>query len=104
MTRRTSSILLIAMIVIALIGGLAYYAAHAFDLTGEEGIGSQTSALPQLIQNGVYPPLHLEPYAEIAHTDVNPYGINTFLHQEVEVAKREEQLRDRKSTRLNSSH
>jgi hypothetical protein len=93
MTRRISTYLLIALIVIAITGGLAYYATHAFELTGEEGIGSQTSALPQLLQNVIYPPLRLEPYADIAHTDGNPYGINTFLHQEVEVAKREEQLR-----------
>ncbi len=82
-----------AALSLAAAGGLIYYATQAFELTGEEGTGSQVSALPQLAQNILYPPLRLDPYAEIEHADVNPFGINTFLHQEVEVAKRERQVR-----------
>ncbi len=74
-------------------GQLVFYFTHAFELTGEEDPAAQIAALPLLAQNILYPPLRLEPYAEMQHTGVNPYGINTFLHQEVEVAKREEQVR-----------
>jgi len=87
-----STLIAIAACLVAF-AGLAYYAAHAFELSGEEGRGGQIAALPQLIQNITYPAPRTEPFAVIDHADVNPYGINTFLHQEVEPAKREQQLK-----------
>jgi hypothetical protein len=33
-----------------------------------------------------------QPYAHVQHADVNPYGVNTFLNQEVEPEKRELQV------------
>lgn len=91
MTKRTWIALAVLIVIAA--AGLGYYFTRPFELTGEESRGSQVAALPQLAQNAIYPPLRLDPYAEIQHTGVNPFGINTFLHQEVEVAKREEQVR-----------
>lgn len=61
-------------------------------LTGEEELFGQVRGVGQLALNITQPPLRLEPYAEIAHTGVNPFGINTFLHQEVEPEKRERQM------------
>ena len=65
----------------------------AFDLTGEEALAGQVRGLGQLALGLPHKPLQLDPYAEIDYSGLNPYGINTFLHLEVEPAKREEQLR-----------
>ncbi|HEC21875.1 MAG TPA: hypothetical protein ENI95_03040 [Chloroflexi bacterium] len=73
--------------------GLLWLRAHAFDLTGEEDLTSQIGGLAQLALNVVYRRPETQPFAAIEHTGVNPFGINTFLHQEVEVSKREEQVR-----------
>src|SRR5690349_8060428 len=89
---RINYLVSIAVFLLSL-AGLSYYAHHACELSGEESLGGQITALPQLIQNITYPAPRTEPFAVINHADVNPYGINTFLHQEVEPAKREEQLR-----------
>ena len=69
-------------------------AVHAwlFDLTGEEAGLAQVRALGQLTLQAVRPPLDLEPDVPIAGSGVNPFGINTFLQQEVEPAKREKQV------------
>ena len=69
-------------------------AVHAwlFDLTGEEAGLAQVRALGQLALQAVRPPLDLEPDVPITGSGVNPFGINTFLQQEVEPAKRERQV------------
>jgi hypothetical protein len=59
-----------------------------FSITGETQAGPQITALAQLPLNLTTPPLALEPDAAIRHTGLNPFGINTFLHQEVEGKKR----------------
>jgi len=66
--------------------------AWAFEQTGEESLGGQVRGLGQLALNVTHPPLELEPYLPIEHTGINPYGINTFLHSEVEPEKRERQV------------
>jgi hypothetical protein len=65
----------------------------AFNLTGEEDTSQQALGMAQLALNLTHPPLDTRPNAVIQHTGVNPFGINTFLQQEVEPAKREETLR-----------
>jgi hypothetical protein len=67
--------------------------ARVFELTGEEATGGQVAGLMQLPLNLTKPSLKTEPYAIIEHSGINPFGVNTFLHHEVEVAKREEQVR-----------
>jgi hypothetical protein len=83
------------VVVLALVAYQCRQVLHdrAFELTGEEELVSQAGGLAQLALNLTYPPLDLQPYVEIEYADVNPFGINTFLHQEVEPAKREEQVR-----------
>lgn len=86
--------LLIAIVTgVLIIAGLVYYALNAFEFSGETQRGGHITALPQLVQKITYPAPSTDPFAVIAHADVNPYGINTFLHHEVEEAKRDEQLR-----------
>jgi hypothetical protein len=68
--------------------------AYLYSVTGEEDAWEQMKGLGRLIVLQLTnPPLHLEPYAPIAYTGVNPFGVNTFLEQEVEPAKVERALR-----------
>jgi hypothetical protein len=63
-----------------------------FELTGEEGWLQQLHGLGLLAADMIRPGLDLQPEVPIAYNGVNPYGINTFLQQEVEPAKRERQV------------
>jgi len=57
-------------------------------VTGEEDLREQIKGFGRLIVLGLTrPALQLEPYAPISHTGVSPFGINTFLEQEVEPQK-----------------
>ncbi len=62
--------------------------AAMYAVTGEEDLREQIKgtvawALIQLTR----PPLQTAPMTPVAHAGVNPYGVNTFLEQEVEPAK-----------------
>lgn len=68
--------------------------AAMYGVTGEEDLREQIKgtvawALVQLTR----PPLQTAPMAPVAHAGVNPYGVNTFLEQEVEPAKVERAIR-----------
>ncbi|MEZ4669017.1 MAG: hypothetical protein R3E39_14010 [Anaerolineae bacterium] len=63
-----------------------------WSLTGEEDTFSQLRGMMELGGNLLRMQPNTEPIVPISHTDVSPYGVNTFLQQEVEVAKRERQL------------
>ncbi|OQA44225.1 MAG: hypothetical protein BWY52_01676 [Chloroflexi bacterium ADurb.Bin325] len=60
-----------------------------YDLTGEERLFSQLKGLTDLSADLLRPRLHLAADAPIRHTDVSPFGVNVFLNEEVEPAKRE---------------
>lgn len=64
----------------------------AYGITGEEDLLPQVRGLLQRASDLTRTPLALRPETPIAHAGVNPFGINTFLEQEVEPAKREQQL------------
>ena len=49
-------------------------------------------AVGQLAGDLIRPRLNLDPETPIAYNGVNPFGINTFLQQEVEPAKRQRQV------------
>jgi len=57
--------------------------------TGEEALAAQLKGLSDLAADQLRPRLQLAPATTIAHTAVNPYGINVFLEQEAEGVKRE---------------
>lgn len=68
-------------------------AQQLVDLTGETARPSQLRALWNLLLNLTRPPLQLAPDADIKYIkDISPFGINTFLEQEVEASKRERSL------------
>ena len=61
--------------------------------TGEEGALAQVRGMVEVAGNLVRQPLHTDPLAPIDHKTDAPYGINTFLQQEVERPKIEAMLR-----------
>jgi hypothetical protein len=71
--------------------------AWAYRVTGEEGLAQQIKGVAYYAGNLVRPQPRLGDAASseagaIQYADVNPLGINTFLQQEVEPAKRERSL------------
>jgi hypothetical protein len=56
--------------------------------TGETAFLPQIKGLSDRAGDWLRPSLRLEPNAAIEHVAVNPFGVNTFLEQEVEPAKR----------------
>ena len=86
-------------VLILLAGGLALdLAKHGlvwnifWSLTGEETPLSQVRGMVEWAGNFIRQQPQTAPDVPINHTDVPPYGINTFLQQEVEVAKRDRSL------------
>jgi hypothetical protein len=64
-----------------------------FNLTGEESLLPQISGVIQYGLTRLQPPLQTADDAPVQHAGMNPYGVNTFLQNEVEPAKREEAMR-----------
>jgi len=56
--------------------------------TGEEAFLAQVKGLTDLLGDRLRPPLALAPDTVVLHANVNPFGVNTFLEQEAEPAKR----------------
>ncbi len=63
-----------------------------WSLTGEEAPLAQMRGMVEWLGTLTREQPNTAPDLPIQHTDVNPYGINTFLEQEVEPAKREQQV------------
>ncbi len=82
------------LVVIVLAGGGRPVPTDAlFRLTGEEAPPAQVKALTDLLADQLRPRLILGEDRFIPHADVNPFGVNVFLEQEVEPEKRERVVR-----------
>jgi hypothetical protein len=92
MPRRLFPVSLLFLFFLLALVALPSFPAWAFSLTGEESTAGQIRGLLDLAAGSLRPGLDLRPEAPIEHAGVNPYGINTFLQQEVEPAKREKQV------------
>jgi hypothetical protein len=86
-------LLLIGCLALAVLAQRQAIAARLFDLTGEEKPLAQLKGLTDLTADLLRPRRHLAADAAVQHADVNPFGINVFLNEEVEPAKREETVR-----------
>lgn len=92
----TRSILVWLTIVGLLVAG-AWLARHAlsdalFAMTGEDELAGQVRGLLELATQFTHPAPNTAPETAAAYAGVSPFGVNTFLHQEVEPAKRERQV------------
>ncbi len=67
--------------------------AVLFNLTGEEKPLPQISGVIQYSLTRLQPPLQTADDVPVRYADVNPYGVNTFLQNEVEPEKQEEAMR-----------
>lgn len=63
-----------------------------WSITGEETSVGQMRGWVEWMGNVLRPSLRTEPMVAIDHVGDNPYGINTFLEQEVEIWKRDRQV------------
>ena len=79
-----------------ILGGLTFFIlrteparAWMWRQTGEEDFLPQVKGLTDLASDLLRPRLALAADAPMQHADVNPFGINVFLEQEVDPAKRE---------------
>ena len=69
------------------------HARSLYDLTGEENLAAQLRGVGHWVNTAVRPQPSLATDAAIENTAVSPFGVNTFLQQEVEPAKREQSLK-----------
>ena len=63
-----------------------------FALTGEETLLAQIRGFGAWTLGVLRPQPRTSPNVAVAFTDLPPFGVNTFLDQEVEIAKRERSL------------
>ena len=97
-TYRRALIAAVVLIILLTTGLVLDLANHGlawqimWSLTGEEKPVSQMLGMVDWLGNFTREQPQTAPDVPINHTGVNPYGINTFLEQEVEPAKREQQV------------
>jgi hypothetical protein len=87
-------ILVIALVFLLLVAGITFIARQPlrqalFDLTGEESTLPQISGATQYALTRLQPPLQPAGDIPVQSAAMNPYGVNTFLQNEVEPEKRE---------------
>jgi hypothetical protein len=91
-----SKLLRAAVVLVAgalLLAALWPDASSLYDLTGEERLPAQLRGVLHWLNTAVRPQPRLAADAPVTHVDVSPFGMNTFLQQEVLPEVREESLR-----------
>ena len=87
---------LVAAAILSLVVALWPNARSLYDLTGEEALRGQAAGVLHWLNSAVRPQPRLEPVAvagsPLTYPAVSPFGINTFLNQEVEPEKRARSL------------
>jgi len=88
------SLVLVLLILLSLdLGGRGLLWRFTWSQTGEEALAGQIRGLVEVAGNLIRQPLTTDPLAAIDNKADIPYGINTFLEQEVEGPKIEAMLR-----------
>ncbi len=94
--RTTFRQLLVLWLSLLLLSGLSFLILSLpvtrtwlWEHTGEEEFFAQVKGLTDLASDRLRPPLTLAPEAVIQEADLNPFGVNVFLEQEADPAKRE---------------
>jgi hypothetical protein len=88
-----AALLLAGLIVLAAFAGRQRIGGALFYLTGEERLFSQLKGLTDLSSDLLRPRLRLAEETPVSPSGLSPYGVNVFLNEEVEPAKREETVR-----------
>jgi hypothetical protein len=94
--RTLAALIALALVGIAALGldlmneGRVYN--YLWNVTGETAPFKQVLGFGQYLMRWTRTQPDTQPYARIDHTDVSPFGVNTFLEQEVEPQKRERQV------------
>lgn len=70
--------------------GLAW--RYFYNQTGEESIPGQIQGMIEVSGNLIRLPAQTAPLSPVEHTDIFPYGINTFFEQETEIDKMQVQF------------
>ncbi|OQY45139.1 MAG: hypothetical protein B6242_11225 [Anaerolineaceae bacterium 4572_78] len=86
------AVLLVILLWILLWLNQSYISRQLFFITGEEEPLKQFSGMVQYLFTRLQPPLQMADMVPIQHASMNPYGVNTFLQQEVEPSKREQAM------------
>jgi hypothetical protein len=79
----------LALLVVGFIFGRALIADGLYQQTGETALFPQIKGLTDLAAGLARPAVETADLVPIQHAGVNPFGVNVFLEQEVEPAKRE---------------
>ena len=80
--------LLLAVSGLLLVAALWPPVGSLYELTGEDAVLAQLRGVVHWLNTAVRPQPRLAPEIIPTHTDVVPFGVNTFLEQEVELEKR----------------
>ena len=67
-------------------------ASSLYDLTGEEALPAQLRGVVHWMYTAIRPQPDLASGAQITHAELRPFGMNTFLQQEVLPEVREQSL------------
>ncbi len=86
-------LILAAIVVLAGYEGRDALRGALVNLTGEENLLSQLKGLTDLSADLLRPRLNLAPEAPVKYANLNPFGVNVFLNEEVESAKREQTVK-----------
>jgi len=81
---------LASLLAVASMAALFIQPDHLFAITGEEEPFSQVKALTDLAGDLLRPRLDTADDIPVTHAGVNPFGVNVFLEQEAEPARREQ--------------
>jgi len=97
-TKRAKLKIILGLVLLMLISGGGWLVRDRlntvlFNLTGEEEPLPQISGLIQVGLTRLQAPLQTADDVPVQYAEVNPYGVNTFLQNEVEPQKREEAMR-----------
>jgi hypothetical protein len=84
--------LLLVAIVLAGVAAISHplWSDWLFNVTGEESLAGQVRGGLEWLGNVTRPRPETADFVPVANAGVNPFGVNTFLQQEVEPAKREQ--------------
>ncbi len=77
---------------VGLLVALWPHAGSLYELTGEEAWPGQLAGVVHWLNTAVRPQPHLAPNTSTNYAGVSPFGMNTFLQQEVEPEKRDRSL------------